>query len=366
MQVAAKPGLQERISAALVDASRRTGAGFDYLLKTAQRESNFNPSAKARTSSATGLFQFIDSTWLGVMQRNGERFGLGREAAAIETTGGGRYTVRDADMRAHIMALRKDPQVAALMAGAFTEDNASYLQRNIGRHPNDGELYIAHFLGAGGAAKMISLAESRPGERAADHFPAAARANKPIFYSGGKARTVAQVYANLIAKHDATTTPVAVAGQGGEGRQAFGPEDVVRGIPLVGEPAPGRGLFHALFRPAGQGGLGPAAREGLGTLSLFASPGPQTRADDVARVVDGVQAVPSVERAGSVSASWLTQRGAADAAAIDTRPVQHTPAAEPVPDAAAVERGEPARRGGNGFQRLLEGIASLLGLGRRG
>jgi hypothetical protein len=42
------------------DAARATSASFDYLLKTTLRELNLNPGAKAPTSSATGLFQFID------------------------------------------------------------------------------------------------------------------------------------------------------------------------------------------------------------------------------------------------------------------------------------------------------------------
>src|SRR6476646_11882530 len=54
-----------RVTGAIRDAARVTGAGFEYLLNTALRESNLNPSAKAKSSSATGLFQFIDQTWLG-------------------------------------------------------------------------------------------------------------------------------------------------------------------------------------------------------------------------------------------------------------------------------------------------------------
>jgi len=35
----------------------------DTAVKIAQCESNFNPLAKNKNSSATGLYQFIDSTW---------------------------------------------------------------------------------------------------------------------------------------------------------------------------------------------------------------------------------------------------------------------------------------------------------------
>ena len=51
------------IVAALTSASRSTGADFDYLLSTAMRESSLKPQAKSKTSSASGLFQFIPGTW---------------------------------------------------------------------------------------------------------------------------------------------------------------------------------------------------------------------------------------------------------------------------------------------------------------
>ena len=49
-------------------AARETGADFEYLAQTAARESNFDPQAQARTSSAAGMFQFIEQTWLGMMR----------------------------------------------------------------------------------------------------------------------------------------------------------------------------------------------------------------------------------------------------------------------------------------------------------
>lgn len=272
MKIAATPTIPDKVLAALSNASERTGIGFDYLAKTAQRESSFNPQAKARTSSATGLFQFIESTWLGVVRENGERFGLDDEAAAIRSTGRGRLQVADPQMRDHILSLRSDPDVAALMAGAFTEDNADYLRKAIGRDPSEGELYIAHFLGAGGAAKMISLAESRPTDRAADHFPAAARANRSIFYKGGTASSVQDVYANLVAKHEHTATPAVAARPGASSPRLI--EISGEGAPqpiVTPQPVQGGTLFSDLFQPGGRSGLGPAAKSGMGAMSLFST-----------------------------------------------------------------------------------------------
>ena len=96
-----------RVTGAIRDAARQTGAGFEYLLNTALRESNLNPNAKARTSSATGLFQFIDQTWLGTMKQSGAALGYGKYAEAISKTPQGRYVVNNPAMRQEIFALRK-------------------------------------------------------------------------------------------------------------------------------------------------------------------------------------------------------------------------------------------------------------------
>ena len=192
-----------RVTGAIRDAARQTGARFEYLLNTALRESNLNPSAKAKTSSATGLFQFIDQTWLGTVKQSGAALGYGKYADAISKTPQGRYVVNDPAMRQEIFALRKDATANAVMAGAFANSNAKVLTDRLGRKPTDGELYIAHFLGASGAARLISAAQARPDAKAVNFFPRAAAANSSIFYDKqGGAKSLKQVYAGLIAKHD--------------------------------------------------------------------------------------------------------------------------------------------------------------------
>lgn len=191
------------VNDAIRTASRATGTRFEYLLATAKVESDLNPKASSSTSSARGLFQFIDQTWLAMMKGAGSRLGLSRYADAITQTGSGRYEVSDPAMRGTIMAMRDDPKTNALMAGVFTQSNATKLAGRLGRPPSDGELYIAHFLGSGGAAKLITLAANSPGAVAADAFPNAARANRSIFYDGqGHARTAAQVYGTLVGRYD--------------------------------------------------------------------------------------------------------------------------------------------------------------------
>src|SRR5215468_750733 len=124
-----------------------TGANFDYLLATAKVESNLDPNLTVSTSTATGLFQFIDQTWLGVMKTAGRAFGFERYADAITQTSSGRYVVEDPGLREEMMKLRKDPAANAVMGGVMTQQNAAVLANRIGRKPTEGELYVAHFFG---------------------------------------------------------------------------------------------------------------------------------------------------------------------------------------------------------------------------
>ena len=104
-----------QVTGAIRQAAQSTVISFEYLLTTAKIESNFNPSAQASTSSAKGLYQFIDQTWLGTMKQDGAALRLGRYANAIERQRDGRYVISNPSMRAEI--LRSDPQASAMLAG---------------------------------------------------------------------------------------------------------------------------------------------------------------------------------------------------------------------------------------------------------
>ncbi len=194
---------------AIAQASARTGIDFDYLLKTAQRESSLNAAAKAQTSSAAGLFQFIDQTWLGMVKNHGAKHGLQNEAAAIVQDENGRYKTAQPGDEAAILALRHDAELSSLMAAEYTREASAVLETALGRSPESAELYMAHFLGPGSAARLIKLSETAPQTAASEIFPKAAAANRSIFYdSEGQARSAADVVANLSAKHgDAPSAP---------------------------------------------------------------------------------------------------------------------------------------------------------------
>ena len=184
----------ERVVAALKSAAAATGSDLHYLLCTAMRESSLKPTARSANSSAAGLFQFIDQTWLGLMKEHGAQHGLGGYAAAIRKDSDGRYHA-DGATKQSILALRKDPETAALMAGEYAKSTQGTMRAALGRDVCGGELYAAHFLGPDAACKLIKTAASDPTASAAALFPGAASANKSVFYhSGGAPKSVREVY----------------------------------------------------------------------------------------------------------------------------------------------------------------------------
>jgi len=183
-----------QIVAALQQAAAATGSDFHYLLSTAMRESGLKPQAQSSTSSASGLFQFVDQTWLGLVKKYGAQEGLGNAANAITADGTGHYRVADNADRQAILALRNNPQVAALMEGHYAQETKSTLEDTLGRSVGDGELYAAHFLGPNAACKLIQMNQSNPQAAAASAFPQAASANRSVFFhSDGSAKSVREV-----------------------------------------------------------------------------------------------------------------------------------------------------------------------------
>jgi hypothetical protein len=272
-------GAASPVAGAIRQAARVTGASFEYLLTTAQIESNLNPAAQATTSSAKGLFQFIDQTWLATMKQAGPVLGLDNYAAAIAQTPDGQYVVPDAAMRTAIMRLRTDPAVSAAIAGVYTRSNAAKLGAAIGREASEGELYIAHFLGPDGAARLIIAASSQPQANAAAMFPQAAAANSAIFYDrAGQPLSAAAVYGKLTGRYDvaralafapgAPAPPVAAS----SGIDTAGlAEAFARAQPQA--PPAGEQLFQAMFTDQPRGAVSPAVNSLWGQAKARARPG---------------------------------------------------------------------------------------------
>src|SRR3954471_2711306 len=210
-----------KIAGSIKQAASTTGTSFEYLLTTPKMESNFNPKAAASTSSARGLYQFIDQTWLGTVKEAGSQLGYGKYADAITRSPSGGYSVADPAARTAIMKLRDNPEAASSMAAVLTQSNSFKLTGKIGRRPTDAELYMAHFMGVGGAGKLIQNAEDNPNASAAQMFPNAAAANQSIFYDrSGSARSVSAVYSVLSSRYagaaNSQATRTAMAAVGGD------------------------------------------------------------------------------------------------------------------------------------------------------
>jgi hypothetical protein len=201
--------------------------------------------------------------------------GYAEYAKSIVRTPGGSYTVPDPAMRSAVLDLRRDPAANAAMAGVFAQQNSAELRERLGRPATGGELYIAHFLGAAGAAKLISQAESAPNSSAANSFSSAAAANRSIFYDRqGHARSAADVYRVLVGKFETARqktqalaavtpappgSPVQAPAVNVAANAAADPAGTINAIaalsavPVARTGEPGK-AFHSLFQTEGARG----------------------------------------------------------------------------------------------------------------
>jgi hypothetical protein len=113
------------------------GIPIDLAKRIAGQESSYNPNAKAKTSTATGLFQIIDSTWDGLVDRYGHLYGI------------------EGDQR-------KDPMANTLMIGHYFQDTTKHMRRALGRELTRGEIYAGNHFGAGGAVKLLTAHPDTP------------------------------------------------------------------------------------------------------------------------------------------------------------------------------------------------------------
>jgi hypothetical protein len=103
-------------------------------------ESNGDPNAKNSRSSAIGLGQFLDETWLDLVRAY--RPDLARGRSARET-----------------LDLRREPKLAREIAMRFVERNIAILRQR-GLPVTAGTLYLAHFAGGAGAVALLSAPDN--------------------------------------------------------------------------------------------------------------------------------------------------------------------------------------------------------------
>lgn len=199
-------------------ASAATSTDFGLLMAQAAQESGFRADAKSSTSSAAGLFQFVDSTWLDLVKRFGAKYGIGQLAQQVKLDGSGKPGVSDPGLRKKILDLRKDPTLSAALAGEYTKLNEAEVEHALGHKLQRADLYMAHFLGAAGATAFLKAVETRGNTVAADLLPEAAAANQSVFYDAGtgKPRTVAEIYRAFASKIDHAAGALAGLGTGSD------------------------------------------------------------------------------------------------------------------------------------------------------
>ncbi len=193
---AANTSFLDPISGAIKTAAAATGVDFTFLFQQAKVESGLNAQAKAGTSSASGLFQFTKDTWLKVVEQHGDAMGLSSEASAL------RGGVTSAADRQKILDLRNNPEISARLAAHYAIDNAKALQAQGHKVTGPTDLYLAHFLGSGGAAKFLAGMKQNPNAPAADILPSAANANKTIFYKDGAPASFNDIYQRFAKRFD--------------------------------------------------------------------------------------------------------------------------------------------------------------------
>jgi len=165
-------GDKGEVKQSIVKAANTVGTNPSFMTTFAAVESSLNPNAKANTSSASGLFQFTKGTWNEQISKHGRKYDLDPNTSPTDVT------------------------ASSLMASEYVKSNTRIL-KSVKSDPNLTDIYLAHFLGATGARKFLS---ADPETIGAELLPRSAKSNKSIFYSGGRALTIGEIYNNLSAK----------------------------------------------------------------------------------------------------------------------------------------------------------------------
>jgi hypothetical protein len=229
------------VRGAIARAAQATGVDFAYLLAQARLESSLNPKARATASSAAGLFQFTKGTWSTMLARHGAALGPGDAGKAGAAAATGAASALPAS-RAQLMALRYDPDAAAMMAAELAGDNSTELTVVLGRAPSSSELYLAHFLGAAGATRFLGALATEPGQSAAALLPKAAGANSGVFFDArGAPRSVGAVMAMIQTRMDSAMQDSAMQDAGNPDPGSFATTGDLGGLgsPAVMPPDPG-------------------------------------------------------------------------------------------------------------------------------
>lgn len=139
----------------IITAAKMSGVDPKLLANMIGIESSFRPSVVNPTTKATGLGQFLPSSWKYITEKYGKKYGITPRTSAL------------------------DPRANSLMTAEYIKENANIIRKNLGREVTQLDSYLAHFLGGGGASNFL---KANPNDLASEVAPAAAKSNKSIFF----------------------------------------------------------------------------------------------------------------------------------------------------------------------------------------
>jgi Transglycosylase SLT domain len=223
------PRVPPAVLNAIRGAARSTGVDPDLLAAIAWRESRFNPAARNRQSSATGLLQFTSETWLRAVWSFGAQHDLAHFAAAIRKDRSGVFVVSDQRMRTAIMQLRSDPALSASLAAESIVQQGKALQDQLGRSATPADLYLLHVLGRNGAARFIQAVATNPSDSSLQVASFKVMRNAGLLPRDGRPLTLANTYnavTVLLQTQQANLPPLQMADEAGRGASTAGPIEV--------------------------------------------------------------------------------------------------------------------------------------------
>jgi hypothetical protein len=154
------------------------------------------PRTEPRAAARADL-GYTEERWIEAVARHGAKTGLGDLARRVFRTSSGRYYVPVETDRHIVLALMRDPAVAARVAGAAARADALRIAGQAGRPARTSELYAAHVVGIDGALALVKDADTSRSRPAAELMPEVALTEPSLFFRGRRPRSATEIIAEI-------------------------------------------------------------------------------------------------------------------------------------------------------------------------